>query len=217
MLGLSVAVPGGVPRVCWSAAGSCLVGSGAPASLGQRVFVQISALFMLVCAVWAGRIEHVREWVVLRGDGDVFDDLAENHRLKVACGVREWELVARACEEWRVDDRGAGEAAERLVRGGHDGTALVGEFLALELAGLLGISPTAAALRVRDTLDLRDRHPELWGLVVTGRVPGWRALKVVTRCVQAGLSGEAARWVDHQLGGALQGLPWVRWCGRWRV
>lgn len=149
-------------------------------------------------------------WVVVNGTGDVFDALHENHRVRVDAEVRELALIAQACDEYTVDGSRADAAAERLIQGGADGTAHVGEFLALELAGLLECTPTAAALRIRETLDLRDRHPELWAYTLAGGVAPWRALKVAARCAAAGLSADAARWVDHQLALALAVLPWSR-------
>jgi len=149
-------------------------------------------------------------WVVVDEASDVFDALAENHRIARDAAVRELALIAQACDEWVVDEAAVDEAAEKLISGGADGTAMVGEFLALELAGLVEISPTAAALRVRGVLDLRDRHPELWAYTMTGAVEPWRALKVAARCSAAGLSAEAARWVDHRLTVVLAALPWAR-------
>lgn len=149
-------------------------------------------------------------WVVVDEALDVFDALAENHRIARDAAVRELALVAQACDQWVVDESAVEEAAEKLVTGGAEGTAMVGEFLALELAGLLEISPTSAALRVRGVLDLRDRHPELWAYTMAGGVEPWRALKVAARCSAAGLSGDAARWVDHQVAVALAALPWGR-------
>jgi hypothetical protein len=153
---------------------------------------------------------HMSEWLVVMDDGDVFDALSANHRLMRDGQAREVALIAQACDEWSIDESVAGKACERLIEGGGDGTALVGEFLALELAGLLGCSPSTAALRIAEVLDLRDRHPELWALVVSGGVEPWRAFKVTRACVVAGLSGEAARWVDHQLGISLAVMTWGR-------
>lgn len=155
-------------------------------------------------------IEHVNGWVVVRDSDDVFDALRENHRIRVDAEVRELTLIAQACDEYTVDESRADEAAEKLIVGGAAGTACVGEFLALELAGLLEVSPVTAALRIRETLNLRDRHPELWAYTVAGGVAPWRALKVAARCAAADLSAEAARWVDRQMGESLARVPWAR-------
>lgn len=141
---------------------------------------------------------------------DVFDALRLNQEFADQCAVRELELIARACDEYVVDALRSDAAAEKLVRGGHDGTADVGEFLALELAGLLQITPASAAVKICQVLDLRDRHPELWAHVHARAIKPWQALKVASRCAEAGLSLQAARWVDRQLAMAVEGLPWGR-------
>ena len=149
-------------------------------------------------------------WVLIGGHEDVFDALSENRQILYDAEIRELVLIAQACDEYTVDPARADAAAEKLIQGGADGTAMVGEFLALELGGLLQISASAAALRIRETLDLRDRHPELWAHTIDGRLRPYQALKVAARCSAAGLSCEAARWVDHQLGLGLAALPWPR-------
>lgn len=149
-------------------------------------------------------------WVLIDGDDDVFDALRHNRQILLDAEVRELALIAQACDEWSVDESRADAAAERLVQGGSDGTATVGEFLALELGGLLQIGPAAAALRIRETLDLRDRHPELWAYVHAGGVRPWQALKIAQRCAAAELSLTAARWVDRQLMAGVAALGWSR-------
>lgn len=148
--------------------------------------------------------------MLIDGDDDVFDALRHNRQILLDAEVRELALIAQACDEWSVDSARADAAAERLVQGGTDGTASVGEFLALELGGLLRIGPAAAALRIRETLDLRDRHPRLWAYFHAGGVRPWQALKVVERCSAAGLGADAARWVDRQLMAGVTALGWAR-------
>ena len=140
----------------------------------------------------------------------MFAALTNNRGALRAAEAREVELIARACDEWSVDESAAGAACERLVRGGADGTPLVGEFLALELAALFGTTTTDAAARIASVLDLRHRHPDLWTAVVAGRLEPWKAGKVTTACSNAGLSCEAARWVDHQFTAGCVPLPWGR-------
>lgn len=149
-------------------------------------------------------------WVLISGRDDVFDALAENRQVLFDAEIRELALIAQACDEYTVDPSRADAAAEKLIQGGADGTALVGEFLDLELGGLLQISHAAAVARIRETLDLRDRHPELWAHTIDGRLRPYQAVKVAARCSNAGLPAEAARWVDHQLGLGLAALPWPR-------
>ena len=140
----------------------------------------------------------------------MFDALATNRHALRAAQAREVELIARACDEWQVDESAAGAACERLVRGGADGTPLVGEFLALELAALFGTSVADAATRIASVLDLRHRHPDLWTIVAAGRLEPWKAHKVTTAVSNAGLSADAAHWVDHQFTALCVMLPWGR-------
>lgn len=63
----------------------------------------------------------------------------------------------------------------RPVRIGADGTALVEEFLPLEVAALKGISVTAATWLIRDIVNLKTRHPRLWFQVAKGHVAVFRA------------------------------------------
>lgn len=153
---------------------------------------------------------HVSDWVTIDPSDDVFTALGENHRLLADAEVRELVLIAQACDEYTVDETEAGAASEKIIDGGAEGTTRIGEFLALEVAGLLEISPSVAVMRIRDTLELRDRHPELWARVQLGGVRPWQAFKITRRCAGAGLSLEAARWVDRQICAAIRGLGWVR-------
>ena len=150
-------------------------------------------------------------WVVVADPSDdVFDALRENHSLLRDAELRELALIAQACDESFVDESLAGFATERLIVGGADGTACIGEFLSMELGGLLGVDPVEASVLIGDVLNLRDRHPELWAHTHARRLTPKEALKVAQRCASAGLSAEAARWVDHQLALGLAGLPWAR-------
>ncbi len=150
-------------------------------------------------------------WVVVADPSDdVFDALRENHSLLRDAELRELALIAQACDETCVDQTAAGFATERLIVGGADGTACIGEFLSMELGGLLGVDPVEASILIRDVLNLRDRHPELWAHTHAGKLTPKEALKVAQRCASAGLSAEAARWVDHQLALTLAALPWAR-------
>lgn len=114
------------------------------------------------------------------------------------------------CDLHRVDESNLFEGAERWVRGGSDGTPLIGEFVSGEVAGLLGVSIGAAAGRIAQALDLRHRHPLLWGSVLAGRVRVWQAGAVADDCAAAGLSAEACQRVDAWCATALQLQPWAR-------
>lgn len=138
----------------------------------------------------------------------ILDDLVVNHADVVRAEAMELRLVAEYCErcEWVEPKEVTG--AEDLVARGSSGTPLVAEFAHLELCGVLGISPIAAADLMRDVLNLKCRHPMLWGLALGGDVRAWVARKVAVMCM--GLSVEAALAVDHELGDAPIVLAWPR-------
>ncbi|AXE39514.1 DUF222 domain-containing protein [Acidipropionibacterium virtanenii] len=101
-----------------------------------------------------------------------------------------------------------GPAAERTVSAGADGAGSVGEFVALEVGALLGLSEPAAWSLVHDVANLRSRHPYLWAALADLRVEAWQARKVAQACDE--LSAEAARWVDEKLADAWGVAPWPR-------
>ena len=140
--------------------------------------------------------------------GEAFAALDHAHQQLVACEVAELVAITQAADLYQMDDDAVGEGLERLIQPGRAGTPLVGEFLALEMGGLLGISPGAALERVGDALDLRHRHPALWKAVLGGTVRVWQAAQA---CRQArGLSVEAAARLDKKIAHALAQLPWGR-------
>jgi hypothetical protein len=99
---------------------------------------------------------------------------------------------------------------ERAKRLGADGTPLVAEFAAMELGALLGMGHVAADHLIRDALNVRHRHPQLWAALAEGRGRVWQARKVAQRCAAAGLDQDQARWVDAQTTPYVASLPWGR-------
>ncbi len=116
--------------------------------------------------------------------------------------------IVHAADLYEVDQEAVFDGMERLVQPGHDGTPLVGEFLALEIGPILGISPQSAMGRIGEALDLRHRLPQLWGTVLAGKVEVWQALKICE--ATSALSAEAVARVDKQLVQALKAWPWPR-------
>jgi hypothetical protein len=82
-----------------------------------------------------------------------------------------------------------------------EGAPLVAEFCLAELGGVLGTSTTAAKKLVGHALELRHRLPRLWDLVLSGRVPAWKARAVaeVTIHTSPALNRGAAAYVDAQV------------------
>ncbi|WP_233440610.1 HNH endonuclease signature motif containing protein [Acidipropionibacterium acidipropionici] len=99
-------------------------------------------------------------------------------------------------------------AAERVVSAGAEGAGAVGEFVALEVGALLGLSEPAAWSLVHDVANLRSRHPLLWAAVAELRVEAWQARKVALAAEE--LSAEAARWVDAELAELWGVVAWPR-------
>ncbi|HJE52154.1 MAG TPA: DUF222 domain-containing protein [Tessaracoccus flavescens] len=84
---------------------------------------------------------------------------------------------------------------------GGAGTPSVSEFLVLELAGLLECSQPAAASQLADALNLKHRHPRLWGAVIELGIEARRACKAATKCAELPIdvAGQVTdRWYPKQ-------------------
>ncbi len=118
--------------------------------------------------------------------------------------------ILALCDLHRVDDTVLVSGAERWVQGGADGTPHIGEFVAGEVAGLLGVSVGAAFERIADTLNLRFRHPIVWQHVLEGSIRVWDATRVARAAVAAGLDLHACWRLDEMCAAALAHQPWQR-------
>lgn len=161
------------------------------------------------------------------------DDAIDSLDAREACEAVEAahrELVELECRQLRLaahwidlhspedhpDDEDTGQVlpgTQRFVRSGADGTPLVGEFAAAELAALQQMHPQAGAALLRKVANLRHRHPLLWSRVMAGEVRAWKALetaKIVgrTSSTDPGLDLEQARWVDARTHAWIDTLPW---------
>lgn len=151
------------------------------------------------------------------------DALARSVTAIAAAEVAQVELVAHWADlhdpDTRADLSGSdlpGEVLaglERRVRPGGDGTPRVTEFAATELGVLLGVTTTTAQGLLRDVLDLRHRHPQLWTAVRAGRARFWQARQVTRMTHTAGLDRTAARHVDDRTAPHLGSVPWGRMLG----
>lgn len=99
-------------------------------------------------------------------------------------------------------------AAERLVGSGSRGTEETGEFVALDVAALLGLSRPKAWSLVHDAADMRARMPLLWEAFRGLEIEEWAARQVVRECSE--LDADAAGWVDGKLAGVWGTAPWAR-------
>lgn len=118
--------------------------------------------------------------------------------------------ILALCDLHRVDDTVLVAGAERWVQGGADGTPHIGEFVAGEVAGLLGVSVGSAFERIADTLNLRFRHPILWQHILAGDIRVWDATRVARAAVAAGLDLHACWRLDEMCATALAHQPWQR-------
>ncbi len=98
----------------------------------------------------------------------------------------------------------------RPVRIGADGTALVDEFLPLEVATAKGISVASATWLIRDVVNLKARHPLLWFQATKGLVPMWRACQLAAEVARFDLTLEQAQALDERLAPKVPTLPWRR-------
>lgn len=129
-----------------------------------------------------------------------------------AAQVRQVQLIAELCASYATLEA-SGPALpghERLVRAGGAGTPWVAEHLATELAPKLRLSLVTACLLISDSIDLVVRHPRVWEAARAGRARVWQARQVAAATRTAGLSLEAAGWVDERIEPALGRLAWGR-------
>jgi hypothetical protein len=98
--------------------------------------------------------------------------------------------------------------AEGVLRLGGEGAFAVHEFAVTDLAALLQMSEHGARAYVGETVELRDRLPRLWGQVMAGRLPVWKARRIAEQTIP--LSAAAAGFVDAQLAGFAPKLSLTR-------
>lgn len=109
-----------------------------------------------------------------------------------------------------LDGPGPGCAGRAVsVQAGGDGTPSVNEFAAAELGVLLGVSTASARWMMADAVNLRHRHPMLWGEILAGRVPAWVGSKTARMCAHVSLG--CARTVDAGTAPYAHTLPMGRY------
>ena len=139
------------------------------------------------------------------------DRLRHAMELRRQADIEEVAAVAQLADEhgWTTDDE-FDVVGERPVRLGADGTRLVGEFLPLEVAAIMGTSVTTATWLIRDVLNLEARHPALWQAVSQGRVRPYQAFQITQLAAKYELSVEQAQAVDTHLASKLGRIGWAR-------
>ena len=139
---------------------------------------------------------------------EAFAALDEANRHARAAEVAAVVAVAKAAELYEVDQAAVFEGMERVIFPGHAGTPGVGEFLAAEIAGILGISTGSALQRIADVLDVRFRFPRLWEAFLGGELRWWQVVDVTNRAAVLGV--KAVEWLDRQLAWAMKVWSWQR-------
>ena len=125
----------------------------------------------------------------------------------IADEIEKLETIHELCLAYRaVDEDAFGEAAERLIFHGADGTPGVAEYLSLEVSALLAISPGSGACLIGQVLNCVYRHPLLWDAVRAGAVRWYRASEIISEVNAAGLCQAAALGVDAQITPRLASL-----------
>lgn len=119
-----------------------------------------------------------------------------------AAEVAEVIAIARAAQLYDVTAADCWAGVEKMVAGGLDGTPLIGEFLALEIAGVLEISQSTALKRIADVLNVQHRHPGVWEVFLAGDLWWWQAAAISEAC--ASLDAKAVAAVEARIGHALK-------------
>lgn len=131
------------------------------------------------------------------------EELLEARRQKRAAEAAEIRLLCELADSYRLGSDADAHPAlcEQDVPVGGEGVPLVSEFLASELAGLLGCSASRATTLLGQALNLRHRHPTLYAAVMDLEVEAGRAMAAASKCSQLPtLVAEMAtmRWIPVQ-------------------
>ncbi|MCI1748097.1 MAG: hypothetical protein LKI24_08380 [Acidipropionibacterium sp.] len=76
--------------------------------------------------------------------------------------VARLEAILEMVDAYPAPEPLSAPGAEQLVSAGSDGAGRVGNFVALDVAALLGVTEAIAWTLVHETVNLRARHPRLW-------------------------------------------------------
>lgn len=136
------------------------------------------------------------------------EEMVAAHRAARRAEVARLESVLGFLDAYPQPEPPATRADERTVPAGGQGAGETGEWVALDVGTLLGMSSPAAWHLVRDAANLRSRHPRLWAAFADLRVEEWQARRVARMCAELG--ADAARWVDEQLADVWGTAAWNR-------
>jgi hypothetical protein len=88
------------------------------------------------------------------------------------------------------------------------GAPLVSEFALMEYAAALGVTTESGFAQVGGILELRYRLPKLWGKVLDGRLPLWRARRIAAHTTSLPRAGAAH--VDRDLAPVAHSCSWAQ-------
>ena len=111
----------------------------------------------------------------------------------------EWAALHEVTEVEEAATWWAGRGQDTGIPIAGQGAPLVSEFAVAELASVLGMSAGSGRHLLAQALELKHRLPRLWARVLDGALPPWRARRVAEETLNAGLSLEAAGWVDQMI------------------
>ena len=144
-------------------------------------------------------------------EGAAVERLRHSMQLRRQADIEEMRALAELAAEhsWTTTDE-LDVVGERAVRIGADGSALIGEYLPLEVAAIKAISVTAATWLIRDVLNLQGRHPALWLAVNKGVVQPYRAFQLAQLAAKYDLTLAEALQLDATLSPRFGRIGWPR-------
>ncbi len=121
--------------------------------------------------------------------------------------------MAHATIEWAVLNEAdpaecVGFFADKALPVAGPGAPLVSEFALMEYAAALGVTTESGFAQVGGILELRYRLPLLWGRVVEGRLPLWRAKRIAAHTTSLPAAGAAQ--VDRHLAPVAHSCSWAQ-------
>ncbi len=121
--------------------------------------------------------------------------------------------MAHATIEWAVLNEAdpaecVGFFADKALPVAGPGAPLVSEFALMEYAAALGVTTESGFAQVGGILELRYRLPLLWGRVVEGRLPLWRAKRIAAHTTSLPRAGAAQ--VDRHLAPVAHSCSWAQ-------
>ncbi len=148
--------------------------------------------------------------MVLTDQAAAAEALLHADRAERAATIGKALAILALCDQARVNEDALAVGAERWLQVGADGTPTVAEFVAGEIAALIGVSVGAVFARMATLLNLRHRHPTLFELVTDGTIALWEACRVADEASLAGLDAAACRQLDRHCAVALAHQSWQR-------